>query len=124
MTDLEFHAWVRRLMDGDQAAFEAVYEHTVDDVFRTVTFLMGNTHDVHDLVNEVYIEMWKSLPSYDPNRSFQQAVVQTACCDHPPLLPRLLAGGDSDLAQHSCRDGQVKTSPRTQGIAQTLYDFR
>jgi RNA polymerase sigma-70 factor, ECF subfamily len=71
MTDLEFHAWVRRLMDGDQAAFEAVYEHTVDDVFRTVTFLMGNTHDVHDLVNEVYIEMWKSLPSYDPNRSFR-----------------------------------------------------
>ncbi len=71
MADLDFHAWVQRLMAGDQAAFEAVYEHTCEDVFRTVTFLIGNTHDVHDIVNEVYIEMWKSLPSYDPSRSFR-----------------------------------------------------
>jgi RNA polymerase sigma-70 factor (ECF subfamily) len=71
MTDQEMHKWLQRLMAGDQAAFETVYEHTCDDVYRTVSFLIGNKHDVHDVVNEVYIEMLKSLPSYDPNRSFR-----------------------------------------------------
>ncbi len=33
---------------------------------------MGNQHqDVDDIVNEVYIKMWKSVTNYDMNRSFR-----------------------------------------------------
>lgn len=57
---------------GDQEAFQVIYELTSKDIYRTVLFLLGNQHqDVDDIVNEVYIKMWKSVTNYDMNRSFR-----------------------------------------------------
>ncbi|MGD8192206.1 sigma-70 family RNA polymerase sigma factor [Brevibacillus ginsengisoli] len=70
MTDMELYTWIKRVMNKDQAAFEILYEYTRDDIFRTVTFLMNNQSDVQDIVNEVYIQLWRSLPNYDPRRPF------------------------------------------------------
>lgn len=71
MTDSEFQHYLERLSAGDPDAFEAVYEHTRDDVYRTVAFLVFDRQDVHDVVHEVYLHMWKSLHTYDRNRSFR-----------------------------------------------------
>lgn len=71
MTETELRMWLERMIAGDQTAFEVVYEHTRNDVYRTVMFLVKNRQDVNEIVNEVYVQMWKSLPSYDQNRSFR-----------------------------------------------------
>lgn len=70
MTDLQLHTWINQAIAGDHAAFESLYEHTLDDVYRTVTFLVSNSQDVQDIVSEVYIQLWHSLPNYDPGRPF------------------------------------------------------
>jgi RNA polymerase sigma-70 factor, ECF subfamily len=40
-------------------------------MYRTVAFLVFDRQDVQDIVNEVYIQMWKSLHTYDRNRSYR-----------------------------------------------------
>lgn len=57
---------------GDQEAFQVIYEYTCKDIYKTVVFLVGSQNeDVDDIVNEVYIQMWKSVTNYDMNRSFR-----------------------------------------------------
>ncbi len=71
MSDQELRCWLEQAVNGDRLAFEKIYLYTRDDVYRTVSFLMGDPHDVNDIVNEVYIQLWKSLTKYDPSRPFR-----------------------------------------------------
>lgn len=59
------------MVAGDPYAFEYIYEHTYKDVYRTVAFFLNNKQDIDELVNEIYIQMWKSHHTYDVNRSFR-----------------------------------------------------
>ncbi|MBT2291941.1 sigma-70 family RNA polymerase sigma factor [Paenibacillus albidus] len=71
MRELDITPWVEGLAAGDQEAFRRVYEATVQDVYRTVTFLLGNPRDVEDVMNEVYMKLWTSIAGYDSNRPFR-----------------------------------------------------
>ncbi|MED1305364.1 sigma-70 family RNA polymerase sigma factor [Bacillus pacificus] len=70
MEKTEWQEWLERMVAGDQKAFQHIYEATSKDVYRTVSFLMEDQHDVDDIVNGVYIRMWKSFAKYDPSRPF------------------------------------------------------
>ncbi len=71
MTEQDLHVWLSKMKQGDRDAFKHVYEHIRDDVYRTVSFLINNRQDVHDVVSEVYIELFKSLPNYDRRQPFR-----------------------------------------------------
>ncbi|MFD6508531.1 sigma-70 family RNA polymerase sigma factor [Bacillus sp. NPDC060175] len=72
MDEVELKEWLYKMESGDQEAFQVIYKLTSKDIYRTVLFLLGNQHqDVDDIVNEVYIKMWKSVTNYDMNRSFR-----------------------------------------------------
>lgn len=72
MDEVELKEWLYKMESGDQEAFQVIYKLTSRDIYRTVVFLLGNQHqDVDDIVNEVYIKMWKSVTNYDMNRSFR-----------------------------------------------------
>ncbi|MEI4800034.1 sigma-70 family RNA polymerase sigma factor [Bacillus sp. NPDC077411] len=70
MDKTEWQEWLERMVAGDQKAFQHIYEATSKDVYRTVSFLVVDQHDVDDIVNGVYIRMWKSFAKYDPSRPF------------------------------------------------------
>ncbi|OFD46427.1 RNA polymerase, sigma-24 subunit, ECF subfamily [Bacillus mycoides] len=72
MDEVELKERLYKMESGDQEAFQVIYKLTSKDIYRTVVFLLGNQHqDVDDIVNEVYIKMWKSVTNYDMNRSFR-----------------------------------------------------
>ncbi|OFD42532.1 sigma-70 family RNA polymerase sigma factor [Bacillus mycoides] len=72
MDEVELKEWLYKMESGDQEAFQVICKLTSKDIYRTVVFLLGNQHqDVDDIVNEVYIKMWKSVTNYDMNRSFR-----------------------------------------------------
>ncbi|QWG34053.1 sigma-70 family RNA polymerase sigma factor [Bacillus mycoides] len=72
MDEVELKEWLYKMESGDQEAFQVIYKLTSKDIYRIVVFLLGNQHqDVDDIVNEVYIKMWKSVTNYDMNRSFR-----------------------------------------------------
>ncbi|WP_237980140.1 sigma-70 family RNA polymerase sigma factor [Bacillus thuringiensis] len=72
MDEVQLKEWLYKMESGEQGAFRFIYEHTCKDIYKTVVFLVGSQNeDVDDIVNEVYIQMWKSVTNYDINRSFR-----------------------------------------------------
>ncbi|WP_268626818.1 sigma-70 family RNA polymerase sigma factor [Paenibacillus alvei] len=71
MNDKELLSWLEKATLGDESAFQLIYHATHQDVYRTVTFLVYNKQDIADIVNEVYMRMWRSFQKYDPNRTFR-----------------------------------------------------
>ncbi|MGG4048398.1 sigma-70 family RNA polymerase sigma factor [Paenibacillus favisporus] len=59
-----------KMIEGDQQAFHTLYDATYRDVYRTVSFLVDHPQDREDIMNEIYMQMWTSLPNYDPDRPF------------------------------------------------------
>ncbi|CEH29232.1 RNA polymerase subunit sigma [Aneurinibacillus migulanus] len=59
-----------KMIEGDQQAFQTMYEATYRDVYRTVSFLVDHQQDREDVMNEIYMQMWTSLANYDTNRPF------------------------------------------------------
>jgi len=71
MTDATIHEWIRKTKDGSEEAFRVVYEQSKGHVYSTVSLLINNKEDVYDVVNEVYVELFKSLPNYDFQKPFR-----------------------------------------------------
>ncbi|WP_062324202.1 sigma-70 family RNA polymerase sigma factor [Paenibacillus pabuli] len=62
---------VELTLAGDDGAYGELYEQTVKDVYRTVRFLIRDPSDTEDLVQEIYIQAYKSLERYDSERAFR-----------------------------------------------------
>ncbi|QHT61322.1 sigma-70 family RNA polymerase sigma factor [Paenibacillus lycopersici] len=71
MNEKELLPWLEKATLGDESAFQLVYQATHQDVYRTVAFLVFNKQDIEDIVNEVYMRIWRSFHAYDPNRPFR-----------------------------------------------------
>jgi RNA polymerase sigma-70 factor (ECF subfamily) len=67
----EIQDWLEQMAAGDQSAFDHIYDLTCKDVYRTVTFFVRDKQEIDELVNEIYIQMWKSYNTYDAKRSFR-----------------------------------------------------
>jgi RNA polymerase sigma-70 factor, ECF subfamily len=61
-------AWLRLAMAGDRDAFAAlVHQHQAR--LRAFTALtVSNRDDVHDIVQETFIDAWRGLPGFDATR--------------------------------------------------------
>ncbi|MBU7316586.1 sigma-70 family RNA polymerase sigma factor [Paenibacillus oleatilyticus] len=70
MQNEEMYQLLVKMKDGDQQAFQTMYDATYRDVYRTVSFLVDHQQDREDVMNEIYMQMWTSLANYDTNRSF------------------------------------------------------
>lgn len=56
---------------GDRYAFVEIYEITKDYVYRTVHFLLIDKNEVDDVVQEIYINLFKSLKKFDTSLPFR-----------------------------------------------------
>ncbi|MFO0677095.1 MAG: sigma-70 family RNA polymerase sigma factor [Polyangiaceae bacterium] len=63
-------ALVERAASGDVSAFRSLYERHRADVARLVVRMHGNRSDLEDLVQEVFVQVHKSLRSYRRESKF------------------------------------------------------
>ena len=68
---------VARVADGDQAAFEQLYEQSSSLLFTLVSRIVGNQGDATDLLQEVYLEVWRKASNYDHARGSPMAWLVT-----------------------------------------------
>ena len=61
MTDL-----VEKWQAGDISAFEALFQQYQRLVFKTAYLMSGNKEEAEDILQEVFISVWKSRHSFDP----------------------------------------------------------
>lgn len=62
---------IKSTLAGSVEAYRKLYEITVQDVYRTVRFLVANVTDSDDIVQEIYISVYRSLHQYDLTRPFR-----------------------------------------------------
>ncbi|MEC0371285.1 sigma-70 family RNA polymerase sigma factor [Paenibacillus chibensis] len=67
----EYTRLIARTLDGSRDAFGELYEATIQDVYKTVYFLIREPSDAEDVIQEIYIQVYRSLGKFDINRPFR-----------------------------------------------------
>ncbi|WP_019914674.1 sigma-70 family RNA polymerase sigma factor [Paenibacillus sp. HW567] len=70
MKDLDLNPWLIRRSQGDEQAFQVVYEATRDHAYRLISYLAPSKQDTPDIMSEVYLELFRSLKNYDAGQNF------------------------------------------------------
>lgn len=68
---------VARVAGGDQTAFEQLYEQSSSLLFTLVSRIVGTEGDAADLLQEVYLEVWRKASNYDRARGTPMAWLVT-----------------------------------------------
>lgn len=69
--DNELHRHLIEMKNGSLESFDFVYNKTHKDVYRLISMLINNQPDREDIMNEVYMQMWRSLDNYETEKSFK-----------------------------------------------------
>ncbi len=64
--------WIDRHLEGDPQAFEQIYERTSLNVYRLVYFLLGREEEADDVVQDVYVQLFRNFHKYDRERPFEK----------------------------------------------------
>jgi RNA polymerase sigma-70 factor, ECF subfamily len=59
---------IRRCQAGDDAAFALLFVHYKNLVYRTAYLMLGTAADAEDVLQEVFLQVHRSLDGYDPHR--------------------------------------------------------
>lgn len=62
---------LKRVTEGDELAFQSLYEETKTHVYQMVMMLADRKDDAGDIMSEIYIELLRSIPRYDGSLPFQ-----------------------------------------------------
>src|SRR5690606_4362900 len=76
--------WVSRAKEGDQAAFEAIFQHYERQIYGFIYRMMGNAEDASDLTQECFIRAYRAIgkTSDDLNISaWLHRIASNACLD-------------------------------------------
>lgn len=59
-----------RVRTGDMRAFERLVELHQGAIIGTVSRMLGNVDDAHDVAQQVFVRVWKSASRYEPTAKF------------------------------------------------------
>lgn len=66
----EVDEWIRRFQSGDRAAFAHIFRRYRNDVARLVFRMLGPTADAEDVIQEVFIQVHRSLGDFRGQSKF------------------------------------------------------
>ena len=68
-----------RVVDGDQAAFSALYDRLSGPLFSLALQMLGDRAEAEDALQEVCLQLWRRAANYDASKSsvFTWAVMMT-----------------------------------------------
>lgn len=61
---------MENLQRGDQQAFEKLYRHYVDPIFRKIQYLTKSPELAEELTQDVFLKIWERRATIDPDSSF------------------------------------------------------
>ncbi|RJQ27754.1 sigma-70 family RNA polymerase sigma factor [Candidatus Parcubacteria bacterium] len=77
---------IKRAKSGDHAAFQALYDQYVVQIYRFVFLKVGQKQDAEDLTQHVFVNAWENIPSYEhrgfPFSSWLYRIASNATVDH------------------------------------------
>lgn len=73
-----FRDLVARIAEGDQNAFENFYDLTACDVLGITASILRDRSHAEEVVQEVYLELWREARRLDPDRPAERLLHQMA----------------------------------------------
>ncbi len=70
-------ALLARVVKGDQQAFSQLYDHSSVLLFSLAVKILGNHEEAADLLQDVYLEIWRKVSRYDVGRGTPDAWLVT-----------------------------------------------
>lgn len=70
-------ALLARVVKGDQQAFSQLYDHSSVLLFSLAVRILGNHEEAADLLQDVYLEIWRKVSRYDVGRGTPNAWLVT-----------------------------------------------
>ncbi|KGE19086.1 sigma-70 family RNA polymerase sigma factor [Paenibacillus wynnii] len=67
----EYNSLIALTLAGSCEAYSEIYETTIGDVYKTVHFLVANRSDADDVIQEIYMQVHRSLGQFDVSRPFK-----------------------------------------------------
>lgn len=67
----EYDELIQLTLSGRQEAYGELYEKTIQDVYKTVHFLIEEKTDVDDVVQDIYFQVYQALRQFDRARPFR-----------------------------------------------------
>lgn len=65
----ELSRLLARVAQGDAAAFQEFYDRTSAKLFGIVLRILTERHEAEDVLQEVYVSVWRKAASFDPARA-------------------------------------------------------
>lgn len=76
ISDEQFTAWARGLQHSDRAAFAELFEATYDGLHGFARYIVRESGAAHDVLQDVYLKLWKVREDVDPSRSLKALMYQ------------------------------------------------
>lgn len=70
------------MLAGNSEAFSELYNETIHAVYRTLYFLSPHPEELDDIVQNIYVELYKNLAKFDRARPFQTWLTGIAIRQH------------------------------------------
>lgn len=101
---------MQRVKTGDMAAFGELYDRLAGPLFSVALHVLQNREEAEEVLQEVFLKIWKQAGAYDPSRGapFHWAATVT----RHKAIDRLRAlGRRARLHENSGADAQVNENP-------------
>jgi RNA polymerase sigma-70 factor, ECF subfamily len=105
---------------GEDAAFELVYEQLREPVYRHVLALLRNPAQSEEVTQEVLLELWCTAVRYDPGRS--TAVAWATMIARRRAIDRVRSAAAATARDHQARAFAALWDP-TQEAATDMFDY-
>ena len=94
--------------DGDMAAFEELFRKHHRTVFRTAYLMAGSKEEAEDILQEVFLSVWRSRGTFDPARSrlstwLNRITMNECISDHHGKDKHAISLEGLDFAEPDCR---------------------
>ena len=71
MTNKELNIYIEKYKNGDQEAFNVIYQETYQSVYYTIYLLTKNTTIIEDFVQDTYLKVIDKIDSYKIGTNFK-----------------------------------------------------
>ncbi|MBG6215999.1 RNA polymerase sigma-70 factor (ECF subfamily) [Arthrobacter sp. CAN_A6] len=108
---------IRRVGDGEQEAFEALYERTSRRVYGLALRVLQNSAMAAEVAQEVYLLVWTTARTYDPSRGSPQSWLFTLT--HRRAVDRVRS--EQSSRERGARHAQEVSALKVDSVDETVH---
>ena len=110
---------IRRSLAGDEGAFSELFHQYKNLVYKTAYLILDNPNDAEDVLQEVFVQVHKSLSTYQPSKGAFSTWLYRITINHTSLLESQLA--EEEATQQAL--GQLSEKLRTVLILRYYWEL-